>query len=342
MSRSLTDLLRPRVATAKPSRAAYVAVLAALVVFPGFLPDYSLALVEKILIFAMLAISLDLIYGYAGLPSLGQAAYFGVGGYAVAILMLKAGVTTAWLVMPGGVLAGALAAAIFGPIALRTTGANFLLVTFAIGQLLSTVAIEWKFLQSFGVEGLVGVSFPSFGFDWDVNSMYYAVVVMFIIVFIAAIWVTRTSLGFGAVGVREDEQRMRVFGYNTFLVKYKLFIISGAIAGAGGEMLAFTSGAVLPSNLDITYSALAFLMVIIAGAGTIYGPVIGAAIILLLEYYVSKQIPERWPLVLGAVFIITALLFRDGLVSAIAKGCGSARERVPPFARWRNPASQER
>jgi branched-chain amino acid transport system permease protein len=250
LSRSLTDLLRPRVATAKPSRAAYVAVLAALVVFPGFLPDYSLALVEKILIFAMLAISLDLIYGYAGLPSLGQAAYFGVGGYAVAILMLKAGVTTAWLVMPGGVLAGALGAAIFGPIALRTTGANFLLVTFAIGQLLSTVAIEWKFLQSFGVEGLVGVSFPSFGFDWDVNSMYYAVVVMFIIVFIAAIWVTRTSLGFGAVGVREDEQRMRVFGYNTFLVKYKLFIISGAIAGAGGEMLAFTSGAVLPSNLD--------------------------------------------------------------------------------------------
>jgi ABC-type branched-subunit amino acid transport system permease subunit len=70
--------------------------------------------------------------------------------------------------------------------------------------------------------------------------------------------------------------------------------------------------------------------------------VIGAAIILLLEYYVSKQIPERWPLVLGAVFIITALLFRDGLVSAIAKGFGSARERVPPFARWRNPASQER
>lgn len=341
MNRSLSELLRPRVSSARPSRLVYVVVLAALVAFPGFLPNYSLALVEKILIFAMLAISLDLIYGYAGLPSLGQAAYFGVGGYAVAILMLKAGVTSAWLVMPGGILAGAIAAAIFGPIALRTSGANFLLVTFAIGQLLSTVAIKWKFLQSFGVEGLVGVTFPSFGFEWDVTSMYYAVVGMFLIAFIAAMWVTRTSLGFGAVGVREDEQRMKVFGYNTFLVKYKLFIISGGIAAAGGEMLAFTSGAVLPTNLDITYSALAFLMVILAGAGTIYGPVIGAAIILLLEYYVSKQIPDRWPLVLGTVFIITALLFRDGLVGAFGKAVGSARE-LPPFARWRNPAPEER
>lgn len=328
----------------RPLRLAFVAVGLALLVFPAFLPDYSLALVQKILIFAILAISLDLIYGYAGLPSLGQAAFLGVGGYAAAVLMLKAGVTTAWLVIPGGIAAGALAAAIVGPIVLRTSGLNFLLVTFAIGQLLATVAIKWSFLHSFGVEGLVGVTFPSlgFGFEWDVNSMYYAVVVVFAAAFAAAMWIVRSPLGYAAIGIREGEERMRVLGYNTFWIKYKLLILSGALAAVAGELLAFTSGTVLPTNLDITYSALVFLMVVLAGAGTIYGPVLGAATIILLEYYVSNEIPDRWPLVLGAVFVLTAVFSRDGLVGLLSRALGGAQERIAAHRRWRRPASQER
>jgi branched-chain amino acid transport system permease protein len=316
----------------------------ALLVFPAFLPDYSLALVQKILIFAILAISLDLIYGYAGLPSLGQAAYLGVGGYAAAVLMLKAGITTAWLVLPAGIAAGALAAAVFGPIVLRTSGLNFLLVTFAVGQLLATVALKWSFLHSFGVEGLVGVTFPSlgFGFEWDVTSMYYAVVVVFAVAFAVAMWIVRSPLGYAAIGVRESEQRMRVLGYDTFWVKYKLLILSGALAATAGELLAFTSGTVLPTNLDITYSALVFLMVVLAGAGTIYGPVLGAATIVLLEYYVSNEIPDRWPLVLGAVFVLTAFFSRDGLVGLLSRGFAALQEWIAAHVRWRNPASQER
>jgi branched-chain amino acid transport system permease protein len=314
----------------------------ALLVFPAFMEDYSLALVQKILIFAILAISLDLIYGYAGLPSLGQAAFLGVGGYAAAILMLKADIATAWLVVPGGIAAGAIAAAIFGPIVLRTTGLNFLLVTFAIGQLLSTVALKWSFLHSFGVEGLVGVTFPSLGFEWDVESMYYAVVVTFAAAFAVAMWITRSPLGYAAIGVRENEQRMRVLGYNTFWVKYKLFILSGALAAVAGQLLAFTSGTVLPTNLDITYSALVFLMVVLAGAGTIYGPVLGAAAIVLLEYYVSNEIPDRWPLVLGAIFLITAVFSRDGFVGMFSRGLAAASAWLAAHTRWRRPASQER
>lgn len=310
------------------SVAAMAAVALALLIFPSFMPDYSLALVQKILIFAILAISLDLIYGYAGLPSLGQAAYLGVGGYAVAILMIKADVTSAWLVVPAGVLAGAVAAAIFGPIVLRTTGLNFLLVTFAVGQLLATVAIKWGYLHSFGVEGLVGISFPSLGFEWDTSSMYYAVVVSFAAAFFFALWVTRSPLGFAAIGVRENEERMKVLGYNTFWVKYKLFIISGALAALAGQLLAYTSGSVLPTNFDITYSALVFLMVVLAGAGTIYGPAIGAAVLILLEYYVSNEISDRWPLVLGAVFLATAIFSRDGLVGLVRRGLAALRDRL--------------
>lgn len=307
---------------------ALAAVAAALLIFPAFMPDYSLALVQKILIFAILAISLDLIYGYAGLPSLGQAAYLGVGGYAVAILMVKAGVTTAFLVVPLGILAGAIAAAIFGPLVLRTSGLNFLLVTFAVGQLLYTVAIKWSFLHSFGVEGIVGVGFPSLGFEWGMSSMYYAVVVAFAAAFFFALWVTRSPLGFAAIGVRESEQRMRVFGYNTFWVKYKLLIVSGAIAALAGQLLAYTSGSVLPTNFDITYSGLVFLMVVLAGAGTIYGPVIGAAVIILLEYYVSNEVSDRWPLVLGAVFVATAVFSRDGLVGMFRRGFAALAARL--------------
>lgn len=313
----------PRIGRLRAAPLALAAVGLALVIFPAFMPDYSLALVQKILIFAILAMSLDLIYGYAGLPSLGQAAYLGVGGYAAAILMVKAGITTAFLVVPLAILAGAVAAAIFGPIVLRTSGLNFLLVTFAVGQLLYTVAIKWSFLHSFGVEGIVGVSFPSLGFEWDTSSMYYAVVACFAVAFFFALWVTRSPLGSAAVGVREGEQRMRVFGYNTFWVKYKLFIISGALAALAGQLLAYTSGSVLPTNLDITYSGLVFLMVVLAGAGTIYGPAIGAAVIILLEYYVSNEISDRWPLVLGAVFLATAIFSRDGLVG-LARRTGAA------------------
>jgi branched-chain amino acid transport system permease protein len=323
-----------------PPRLAILAAALALLVFPAFLPDYSLALVERILIFAILAFSLDLIYGYAGLPSLGQAAFSGVGGYAVAVLTLKAGVSPAWLVFPAGVLAGAVAAAVVGPVVLRATGLNFLLVTFAVGQLLATVALKWSFLHSFGVEGLVGVSFPSLGFEWGVSSQYYAVALVFALAFGAAIWIVRSPLGYAAIGVREDEERMRALGYNTFWVKYKLLILSAALAAAAGQLLAYTSGTVLPSNLDIGTSALVFLMVVLAGSGTIYGPVLGAATIVLLEYYVSEAVPERWPLVLGLVFVLTAAFSRDGLVGLLRRGFVAARRLAASLRR--RPAAQGR
>jgi branched-chain amino acid transport system permease protein len=300
----------------RPALAALLALALLLVCVPFFLAEYQVSLVQKILIFALFAVSLDLVYGYAGLPSLGQAAYFGVGGYAAAVLSIKLGVESFWIILPAGALVGAVIAALFAPIALRTSGAYFLLITFALGQLLATAAIEWSWLHNAGIEGLIGVEWPQlgFGFEWDAQSIYYAVLAITVIGVAVALWVTHSPLGHAARGIREDEGRMRVLGYNTWLCKYLIFIISGTLAALAGQMFAFTSGAVVPANFDITYSAVVFLMVLMGGAGRIYGAAIGAAAYVLLEYYISEATPERWPLFLGAVFIVTALFSRSGVV----------------------------
>lgn len=324
------------VVSSRRSVLAALAVLAVVLLFvPAMLAEYQVSLVQKILIFALLATSLDLVYGYAGLPSLGQAAYFGVGGYAVAVLSIKAGVESFWIVMPAGMIAGAIVAALFAPIALRTKGSYFLLITFALGQLLATAAVEWSWLHSAGIEGLIGVDWPElgFGFEWDTASIYYAVLILTVIGVLAAFWVTRSPLGHAARGIREDEGRMRVLGYDTWRCKYLIFVISGTLAALAGQLFAFTSGTVVPSNFDITYSAIVFLMVLMGGAGRIYGAAIGAAAYVLLEYYVAEATPERWPLVLGVVFIATALFSRNGFVGAFERLRGRLRTRRAAGAR---------
>jgi branched-chain amino acid transport system permease protein len=303
-----------------PSRPtlASAAACAALVLLPALLSDYSLSVAQKILIFGLLAVSLDLLYGYGGLPSLGQAAYFGIGGYAVALLMIKGGVTSIWLVMPVGVAITAACAAIFGPLALRTSGLYFLLVTFALGQLLAAIAVKWEWLHSFGVEGIAGLSTPTLGIgqeSWTPNGTYYLVLVVFVLGYLFARRLVSSPLGYALQGIREREQRMEVFGYDTWRCRYVTFVVAGALAGVAGQLFAFTSGIVLPTNVDITYSALAFLMVVVGGAGTIYGPVIGAATIVLLEHYASSALADRWPLILGLAFVAAAMLLRGGIVS---------------------------
>jgi branched-chain amino acid transport system permease protein len=316
---------------------AYALAAVILIALPAFLPTYSIGLAQKVLIFALLAISLDLIYGYCGLPSLGQAAYFGVGGYVAGLLLLKTDITSIWLVMPIGIVVGAVFAAVIGLIVLRTKGIVFLLITFAVGQFLASVALEWPLLHSYGVEGLAGVPMPELGggFIWDSSSTYYAVLIVFAIGYFAALLVTKSPLGYAAQGIREDEPRMRVYGYNTWWVKYKMFILSGALAAMAGQLFAFTTGTVTPTSVDITYSALVFLMVVMGGAGTIYGPVLGAAAITLLEYYISQEVAARWPLILGAIFVLTAVLSRHGLVGLFSDISRFARTRLHTArARW--------
>ena len=294
----------------------YVIVIIVLAALPPFLPEYAQSMMTKILIFAILAMSLDILMGYTGLNSLGHAAYFGVAGYTVGILMLHYGTSSLWLGIPLGITMAALAAALFGLIALRVTGFYFIFVTLALGQLIFSITWKWRWLSSMSVEGIVGIPYPNVGlpgFTWNFTSYYYLVLVGFVICFFLLRLLVNSPFGYALQGIRESEPRMRVLGYNTWLYKYIAFIIAGGFSGVAGALFAYHTGMIAPDHTGVLTSALAMFMVILGGTGTLYGPAVGAAIIIPLEFYSGVFFPARWPLVLGGGFVLSIMFARQGV-----------------------------
>ena len=293
----------------------YIGFVLALAVMAPFLPAYYLSMVTKIVIFAIFAISLDLILGYTGLISLGHAAYLGVAGYTIGILMIRLGIDSFWILIPSALALSAIVAAFIGYIALRVSGVYFLLITLAFGQLFYVVAVKWRAVTG-GSDGLIGIDYPSLGisgFSWSSLSYYYFILIAFIICFLIISRIVNSSFGHTLVGIRENETRMRSLGYNTWLYKYIAFIIGGVFAGVAGAVFAPFYGAMVPEHFTLITSSMVMLMVVIGSPGTLYGPVIGAVFIILIEQIASIYSPERWPLILGAVFILSVLLLRGGI-----------------------------
>ena len=300
--------------------APYIGIGLVLLVLPSFLSTHPVSILTKVLIYAIFAMSLDLIVGYTGLTSLGHAAFFGVGGYTFGIFMVRYGIESFWLVIPVGILAAGIVAAIIGYISLRVSGVYFLLVTLAFGQLLSVAAVKWTTVTG-GTNGLVGIPYhldlP--GFSWTSFSFYHLVFLAFVICFFLLRRITNSSFGRALVGVRENEPRMQCLGYNTWAHKYIAFIIAGIFAGLAGVLFAFFYGIMVPEHLGIIVSTSVLLMVIIGGAGTLFGPVLGATLIVLLEHITSIYTPERWPLILGGIFVICVLFMRGGFATYLSR-----------------------
>ena len=304
------------------SLAPYIVSGIILIILPYFLPSQLQSMLTKVIIFGIFAMSLDLVWGYTGLISFGHAAYFGLAGYVTGILILRYGIESFWLVMPAAIAVSAFAASIFGLLALRVRGMYFFFITFAFGELLFNMAWKWRGLTG-GSDGLPGIPpYPDLGlpwFTWDAGGFYYFVLVVFGICFFLLYRITHSPFGHALVGIRENEPRMRALGYNTWAHRYVAFILGGVFAGVAGVLYTHFNGIASPSSLGFATSALVLLMVVIGGAGTLFGPLMGAVIIVLLKYYASIFTPERWPLVLGAVFIISAMLFRGGLLPHLIK-----------------------
>ncbi len=287
-----------------------------LLILPAVMPSYVQGIWTKFIIFAIFATSYDLIYGHTGLLSLGHAAYFGAGGYTVALLVLHYGIDSLWIGLPLGILIAMLVAAAFGFIALRVSGMYFLLVTFALAQLLFSVTWNVDWLNSPGMNGIAGLPQPDLGipwFSWSTISFYYFVLVMFLISFFLIYRIMNSPFGYALRGIRESELRMRSLGYNTWLYKYATFIITGAFAGLAGVLFVYYNRFVSPTHIGIAFSFLPMVMVIIGGSGTLLGPVIGAMIIVFVEYFASLFTPERWPLILGGVFVVAIMYARGGI-----------------------------
>jgi branched-chain amino acid transport system permease protein len=287
-----------------------------LLVSPMLLSSYGIGLMTRFLIFALFAMSYNLVFGYAGLLSLGHAAFFGAGGYTVAILKLHYGIDLFWIGAPLGMLVAMLTAGIFGIIALRASGIYFLLVTFALGQMLFSLAWNVKWLNSKGMQGITGLTLPDLavpGFTLDTTWYYYMVLIFFAMSVILLYRLVKSPFGIALVGIREDESRMEAVGYNTWLFKYLAFVISGAFAGIAGVLFSYYNFFVSPNHLGIATSFLPMVMAIMGGIGTFFGPVIGAVVFIFVENFASILAPQRWPLILGGLFVIIIMFARQGI-----------------------------
>lgn len=269
-------------------------------------------LVTQMLIFGLLALSVDLLLGHAGLFSLTHASFFAVSAYTVAILQVRYAVPTA-LAAPAGIFAGTLLGLVFG-LAVRTRGVYFILITIAFGYVVWGVAHRWSSFTG-GDNGVTNVPFPSVGgVGITSHTQYYYLVLLVVIVCgLGYRILIRSPFGLGLRGIKASETRMRSLGFRTGLHLYAAFVLSAALASLAGVLYVYYNRFVNPVASAFPISVEAALMAIVGGSGTIIGPFLGAGVVLGLRNWVSSFI-EMHHAIMGVVFIATVLWAPDGLV----------------------------
>lgn len=320
---------RARELTADRRRVAWVArvvVLALLLVAPWTLSAFSIFLLTQFLIFGLFAASLDLLVGYAGLPSLGHAAFFGTGAYAAGLAATR-WTPNAWLMLVSAVAVSIVLAVVTGWLAVRTRGVYFLMLTLAFSQILFSVAITWTPVTG-GANGLSvprTTLWPGEGGELlgtNVGFFYYVVVLGGLAY---ALLRRSVSSPFGRtlVGLRGNEERMRSLGYPTVGYQLAAYTLAGAVGGIAGAMFVQHTRFVSPGTVGFETSAIALIMVILGGVATLYGPVVGAAVVILLRDELAARFGERAFLLLGLVFVAAVYLLPQG-IGGLARGRGRA------------------
>jgi len=293
-----------------------VLALLALAVFPLVAPalglDFYISFVRRVLIYALAATSLNLILGYGGMVALGHAAFFGAGAYAVGILAMN-GVTSALVAWPAAALLAGLLAAATGAVSLRTRGVYFIMITLAFAQMLFYIFIS---LRQYGGEdglNLPGHSvLPGLDLGHDV-SFYYVVLALFAVLMAVFGRLVDSRFGKALQGVRENELRMESLGYPVYRIKLAAFVLSGAVAGLAGALLANHNLFISPSLMHWTQSANLLIMVLVGGVGLRWGGVAGAVVMLTLEE-VLRMWTEYWHLPLGLLLLCVVFGAPRGLM----------------------------
>ena len=307
-----------------------ILVIAVIVLLlPLFIPSFVGSLVTKMMIYALFGMSLNIIWGYAGIPSFGHAAFFGVGGYAAGILILKVGISNFWLNMLLALIVTAVIAAILGVPAFRVFGVGagaanpiyFLLATIAFGEILSRVVIALRPVTG-GSTGLAGIPEPDLGlgFEMTAGRYYYLVFVILAICLYIIYRIVNSHYGYALRGIHDNERRMQALGYNTWLYKYTSWIIAGIFGGVAGVLFAYFGGIMAPNNLAMITSDIAFLLVIMGSTTVFFGPLVASVVYVGVEYVASLYLPDRWPLIFGAMFVLTIMIIPDGLGVWILRG----------------------
>jgi branched-chain amino acid transport system permease protein len=304
-------------------------VTAALLLGLALVPLYSvfvgnnfvLILFTRIVILAIAAVSLNLIMGYGGLVSFGHAAYLGIGGYVVGILAYE-GVPSGFLQWPLAVVVSGLVALVIGALSLRTRGVYFIMVTLAFAQMVYYVGVS---LDRYGADDGLTIYRRSqfFGIDLSNKVLFYYLCFAVLIAVTLLVWRTVNSR-FGMViqGARSNDRRMRAIGFPTYRYKLAAFVISGMICGLAGALLANHTEFISPAVMHWTRSGDLIVMVVLGGMGALFGPVIGAVALLVLEEALSG-LTQHWPIILGPLLLAVVLYARGGIDGLLA---GSRRD----------------
>ena len=299
------------------TRALALAALLALALLPWVLARYQLSILVDLLIFGLFAMSLDLIMGYTGMVSFGHAAYFGLGAYVSALVLIHFGAPVPVALLAGALLAGVVAAPV-GWFSTRATGIYFAMLTLAFAQLLYTVAYKWRDLTG-GSDGIVGV--PKTTLFWGGPSLaaprafYFLVVACVVLSLVACRALVRSPFGRALQAIRENERRFVSLGRDPRPFKLVVFVIAAVFAGLAGALFAPFRGFASPEVMFWVLSGQGLMMVITGGIGTLVGPVIGAMVFILVQEILSSY-TEHWMIFTGVVFVLIVIFLPGGVLGA--------------------------
>jgi branched-chain amino acid transport system permease protein len=300
---------------------------------PIMLENYLTVFVTRVFILALLALGFDLVWGYSGIMSFGQALFFGAAGYGMALLARDLEITTIFIVLPGALAIGLiLSLAIGGFLLLGRHPPTTIFV--ALGTLTGSYVAErlarsWYYLGGQnGIPSIPPMTAGSYEFA-EGRVYYYLAFTVLVIVYLVCRFVVRSQFGLALAGAREHEARIAFFGYKAQRLKLTVFSLAGAIAGLAGALYAFHEGFVWPNMLGVVLSTQIVLYALFGGVGTLIGPVIGAIAIEIVGFWLADSFPKLWPIVLGLLLLLVILFRPTGLIGLVV----SEQERVGSFRR---------
>ena len=311
-------------ASAHAGTIAVLAGAAVLALAPLADSTYLVSALTEVLILSIFALSLGFLMGFPKLISLGHAAFFGAGAYAAGLIAVHVDANVVFTLLAGLGVA-LLLALVIGVVSLRSSGIYFLMITLALAQMVYVVSQRWESLTG-GTNGLVGIPYPELFsvLDFDRETFFYLALILAAGSYFLLRAVMGSPFGKILIGIGSNEGRMRAIGYSTRGYKLTAFVLAGAIAGIDGALWAHSNGIVAPADLHWSNSAEALIMVIVGGAGTLIGPMLGAALVWILENALSPY-TERSTLITGIVFILFVFFARDGIAGMARSAWGRVR-----------------
>jgi len=293
-----------------------------LALLPLYMSETYVSLFSEILIMALFAMSLNILIGYLGMISFGHAGYFGLGAYSTAILMTKTSIS--WiLAMASAPVVAALGGVVFGFFCVRLTRIYFAMLTFALAQIIYTIAFQWESLTG-GDNGIVGVTFPDF--LYETNNAYYFILIIVSVCAFFLFLIVNSPFGSTLRAIRENPERAEFVGIKIKAFQLIGFIVAAVFAGIAGALFTFYNGSIFPDYLLWTRSTEALIMCILGGMFFFSGPAVGALVVQWLGTVLSRH-TIYWPFILGLTLLLLVLFLRGGIVGFLTEGYSKIKAR---------------